>query len=206
MKNIKELGLELIELEDQVLLVDRDLNKGGDTKYYLNGFIGRLYSNPQYQSYDILDFDGTLLERVRIKSNEVPYRIIASTKPLEGLPLLVIEDELKDLAEKRFTGSDDITNYNLRFGFVEGYKKAKETYKFTEDDLRRAYLAGRNNGESKSDKNFNDLLKSLTKKELWIEVEEKHFRTVKNEQGQFIDHELILEPKITDNQIKAVWK
>ena len=201
MKTILELGLELIELEDQVLLVDRDLNKGGDTMYYLNGFIGRLYSNPQYQSYDILDFDGTLLERVRIKSNEVPYRIIASTKPLEGLPLLVIEDESAKEMQKWF-----LTTKNEQadpVSFFKGYDKARQTYKFTEEDLRKVIELAR---ECDSDcggiyweNGVEYIIQSLTKKELWIEVEEWSLAENVEAKNQNV-------PKIINNQIKATYK
>lgn len=226
-KEISELGLEVIKLEDQVLLVDRDLNKGGDTKYYLNGFIGRLYSNPQYQSYDILDFDGTLLERVRIKSNEVPYRIIASTKPLEGLPLLVIEDEAMLNALNLITESKietESTKLILIGSYTTGYNKAKETYKFTEEDLRGVFLIGlmdnlssvlneRELSESEIEALFQKQLKRVTKKELCIEVEDvgrTHY--IKDDNNGFNDvtginfHKYEWIPKITNGQIKAVLK
>lgn len=213
MKKISELGLELIELEDQVLLVDRDLNKGGDTKYCLNGFIGRLYSNTQYRSYDILDFDGSLLKRVRIKSDEIPYRIIGSTKPLEGLPLLVIEDEAQAESDnyfsEQFKKETPSHYYHLNDGFKKGYNKAKETYKFTEKDLRDIFLMGLMEkissllNEKPLDKKdieslFQKYLKSLTKKELWVETEEK----IALDGHTIIKTEL----KITNNQIKGIRK
>lgn len=206
MKSVTELGLETIQLEDQVLLVDQDLSRGGDTKYYLNGFIGRLYSNPQYQSYDILDFDGSLLERVRIKSDEIPYRIIASTKPLEGIPLLVIEDEAM-LNALNVIEEGKIENKSTQIIFIgsytTGYNKAKETYKFTEEDIREAICEAWNSCEDNEDEEtftqvFNRIIQSLTKKELWVETEEK----IALDGHTIIGTEL----KITNNQIKGVWK
>jgi hypothetical protein len=47
--------------------------------------------------------------------------------------------DVERLAEVRFSGSDDITNYNLRFGFQEGFNKAVELNKdkvFTLEDMR----------------------------------------------------------------------
>lgn len=126
MKKASELGLELIELEDQVLLVDENSKKQNIINVKINGF-----------------------RRV--------FEIIASTKPLEGLPLLVIEDGVENLANQ---------------AEIEEIKKE---------------------------------FQSLTKKELWIEVEEKHFRTVKNSKSELIDHQFTIEPKITNNTIKAVW-
>jgi hypothetical protein len=49
--------------------------------------------------------------------------------------------DVEKLAEVRFSGSDDITNYNLRFGFQEGFNKAMELNKeklFTLEDVRNA--------------------------------------------------------------------
>jgi hypothetical protein len=98
MKNIKELGLELIHLEDQILLIDR--------------------STP---------FEKT----------------IASTKQLNNIPLLVIEDEV-DLIAKEIISSEvskeafESDNFMIPVyeEFVkEVYNKAKSTYKFTEDDI-----------------------------------------------------------------------
>jgi hypothetical protein len=59
--------------------------------------------------------------------------------------------DVEKLAEVRFLGSDDITNYNLRFGFQEGFNKAMELMKdkqFTEDDVRKAYIYGVSNCHS----------------------------------------------------------
>lgn len=101
MKNIKELRLETIQLEDQVLLVD-------DKKLIINGYIQRGTEKPVINKPDFwFDFG------VRYKN------VIASTKPLEGLPILVIEDEF------------DIPEFDLeieKLRFQQGYNKAKETY------------------------------------------------------------------------------
>lgn len=145
MKKASELGLELIELEDQVLLVDRN----------------------------------------------IAIKHIASTKPLEGLPLLVIEDELSEheiFMVKSGVLRDDIINWK------KGYNKAKEVYKFTEKDLRKAYMYG-----LCQEKAFEEVMSELTKKELWIEVECNKVLT----RNPPIE---VFGPKITNNQIKGIWK
>ena len=53
--------------------------------------------------------------------------------------------DVEKLAEERFLGSDDITNYNLRFGFKEGFNKAMELNKdkmFTLEQVLDAFYAG----------------------------------------------------------------
>jgi hypothetical protein len=57
--------------------------------------------------------------------------------------------DVEKLAEERFLGSDDITNYNLRFGFKEGFQKAMELNKgkrFTSRYMLSAYIQGTNDG------------------------------------------------------------
>ena len=200
MKKVSELGLEVIELEDQVLLVDNLNPKPGG--YLFDN--GEIYG-PFEANDPLIDYKGN---------------IITSIKPLEGLPLLVIEDDVEEIAWD-YTEGNTKSKWApiVRNAVVYGYNKAKETYKFTEEDLRKAFEAGSNFKEKNfkevhlTDSNivlkepdFNKYSESLTKKELWIEVEEKHFRTVKNNEGQVIDHQFTIEPKITNNQIKAVWK
>lgn len=189
MKPISKLGLELIELEDQVLLVD-------DKKLIINGYIQRGTEKPVINKPDFwFDFG-------------VPYKnVIASTKPLEGLPLLVIEDEVEELAEKQSEELMMPNNVEFEYGFRLGYNKAKETYRFTEEDLRKALwelgdvlFNNNQNGikEGEPELYFDTIIQSLTKKELCIEVEDKIA----------IDGHTIIgvEPKITDGKIKAIWK
>lgn len=119
MKNIKELGLELIELENQVLLVQDKRPETGKIAVMIDksSFIYGKYEVHK-ESHDRSFQWGTL---------------IASTKPLEGLPLLVIEDEAKKQVLKVFPVSMDTRN-NItkdlnaieRTSFIKGYNKAKK--------------------------------------------------------------------------------
>ena len=52
------------------------------------------------------------------------------------------QETVEEAAETRFTGSDDITNYNLRFGFQEGAKWMQERM-YSEEDLKNAFDSGR---------------------------------------------------------------
>ena len=209
MKNIKELGLEAIELEDQVLLVDPKPTVKKDDGYCWDSRYKKLVTPEQNLLTGTHDAD-------------FYWKIISSTKPLEGLPLLVIEDEDVFVFN---TLSYQIKEFLHSISFRKGFRKAKETYKFTEEDIVEFLNWVGNDGYPCIDKSKKGLwvlhpqepkdftVKELlqiwkeqrTKKELYVEVEEKHFRTVKNNEGQLVDHQFTIEPKITDNKIKAKW-
>jgi hypothetical protein len=60
---------------------------------------------------------------------------------LEGVPLLPpLEDEVGELAQKQWGN----VHRSGVLGFIEGYNKAKEKYKYTEEDLTRAFNIGIN--------------------------------------------------------------
>jgi hypothetical protein len=135
------------------------------------------------------------------------YEFIASTKPLEGLPLLVIEDEVENLANQaeieEYKDNDPYDQFyaggDFYEGFKQGYNKSKETYKFTEEDMRKAISMARDYPADVVGYQKDEIIQSLTKKELWIEVEQWSLAenvTAKNQN--------VL--KISNNQIKAVWK
>lgn len=175
MKKVSELGLEVIQFEDQVLLVDKNQIKN------FNWVIDSKCNGP----WMIQINEETDLSKYK--------KVLTSTKPLEGLPLLVIKGEV------------DIPEFNLeleKLRFQQGYNKAKEVFRFTEDDLGKLIEICIDVQESGKLINHVDVVKkfnqSLTKKELYIEVEDKIA----------IDGHTIVgvEPKITSNQIKGVWK
>lgn len=187
-KRVSELGLKIIQLENQVLLVDKKskLLKGDwhiEKELIINQF-------PNY----LTDLSECI-------------KIIASTKPLEGLPLLVIEDEVDRLAYDYCDNKvpKDVTR-SLHYSFKQGYLKAKETFKFTEEDLRKAIDMARKfpaNSSYYPLHTTDEIIQSLAQKELWIDVYERckcgttcEFNECRHEQ----------KLKITNNQIKAVWK
>lgn len=219
MKNIKELGLETIQLEDQVLLVDKK-SKLNDGCWFYNNFDDH---QPKIQ---------------RRKGNWTTcfneFKILFSTKPLEGLPLLVIEDESEELSldvyrdypnnpkdkiEWRY--NHDKNAYRKRKAFVKGFNKAKETYKFTEEDLRKAIECGRSMGyefasketysdseeldelEKEQKEHVENYIQSITKKELWVKVEWDCCGRCDDIEDKCTG---MWKLKIEKNVIKAVWK
>lgn len=195
MRPISELGLEAIQLEDQVLLVDSKWK----------------YKNEKISIY---------LDTVSIKSNATlsgwfgigfinnHKEIIASTKPLEGLPILVIEDEVHNLLNKISVEDENLSSMIVPLSFKIGYNKAKETFKFTEEDLRKAMKDVSTeiaciDGELESQSPariytwIEKYIQSLTKKELWIEADCTLVGLGLSDN---------CHPKITEGKIKAVWK
>jgi hypothetical protein len=84
----------------------------------------------------------------------IGHRPFTRAAILEGIPLLPEssqEDDVEELAKNKFPylGSEQVKSDQnrhtdtLRHGFKTGYNKAKETYKFTENDLRKAMEASR---------------------------------------------------------------
>ena len=78
----------------------------------------------------------------------IAHRPLSDAPILEGVPLLPkfskkddVEKEAKDYADNSATCNyEEGINVGKYQGFIEGYNKAKETYKYTEDDLRKALL------------------------------------------------------------------
>ena len=114
MKNIKELRLETIQLEDQVLLVESKVG-GGKLNDWVKLSISKIEKVEEWNE-DLVGFCN---------------KIIASTKPLEGLPLLMIEDEAMSNALNLIEESKietESTKLILIGAYTTGYNKAKETY------------------------------------------------------------------------------
>lgn len=193
MKNIKELELDYIELEDQVLLVDisKDLRNVNDSKiwnYCPNS--GMLFRG--YQSH----LDDRALEG-KIK---YPHPVLTSTKQLEGLPLLVIEDIESTIKGNNHYKINDTTSQIALGGYIREYNEARETYRYTEEDLWQAVEL------SKRGKDFYVIKNFLNQKQLWIEAEIDYFEITKTHEGIFEPINEVYIPKIRNNKIKAVWK
>jgi len=204
-RNIKELSLEVIELEDQILLVDENKPRVYGDYYLLKNAWG-------LDKHEITKWTESKHSILSGKKSKPTGVIIASTKQLEGLPLLVIEDDVEMSAEKystRFQLYGGETDKALKevsvLSYLKGYKKAKETYKFTEEDLRNALSESFKASQEGYQITSDEIIQSLTKKELYVEVEMKETKSSvfrENDNAPFGKYQL----KIRDNKIKAVWK
>lgn len=210
MKKASELGLELIELEDQVLLVDSLKSRVYGDYYVLRNAWG-------LNSHEVTQWTEAKHSLLSGKKSNPTGVIIASTKQLEGIPLLVIEDEVEKVFYQDNILDKEVAQHFFPL-FKEGYNKARETYKFTEDNLlviRNKFVQLLPIGDinawdliksiQKYTEWFDKYIQSLTKKELWIEVE--LIPVYDNHGGGNIfesDKKEVI--RITQGKIKAVWK
>lgn len=90
----------------------------------------------------------------QVDKHYVSYRddkklIATINTKIEGVPVIVVEDEVEKLANKEFHEwrADKIVvpvNHRNPFvlGFIKGYKASEQTHPYSEEDLRKAFQAG----------------------------------------------------------------
>jgi len=61
---------------------------------------------------------------------------IACSKKVEGLPLLIIEDEVEKLADE--WGEDCFAGPREYSAFIDGYNSSQKAHPYSEEDLRKA--------------------------------------------------------------------
>jgi hypothetical protein len=80
--------------------------------------------------------------------------------------------------------SHDMMQANKQEGFIQGYNKAKETYKYTEEDIQKAFIAGEeriiNKPNSSELDDFTNFIKSLQQPK-----RPKYFECEMEDYGQF---------------------
>ena len=72
---------------------------------------------------------------------EISRQIIASTNPIKGIPLMILEDNIEQLAETTIWNDITVNTGNVaqqKIGFIKGYKAT--TKKYTEEDMKKLYL------------------------------------------------------------------
>ena len=112
----------IIQTENYLLVVDDSDIKEGDYTF-------------QEASNLILKYNNAYSKKI------IAHLPLNNSPILEGVDLLPpIEDEVERLAEKYYGPGD----YGLesKQGFIKGYNKAKAEYKYTEEDLRKAFMKG----------------------------------------------------------------
>ena len=139
---------KIIQTENYLLVVDDSEIKEGN--WYFDS-TDKAALNPIYKrSQDLIEeYYGCKKIIAHLPLNNSPI--------LEGVPLLPpLEDDVEKLAEQEYPISKggsmwmptrfDLDQSNRQEGFVRGYNKAKECFKYTEEDLRiaiqQAFLLG----------------------------------------------------------------
>jgi len=129
---------KIIKTENYLLVVD-------DSEVNINQYV---YCDLGYIEKVMDIIDGWIYHTNTLGKNPIKhYKKIIAHLPLNNLPVLEgvdllppIEDEVDKLSEQEIPYIMD----TLRWGFKKGYNKAKEKYKYTEEDLTRAFNIGIN--------------------------------------------------------------
>ena len=108
----------------------------------------------------------------------IAHRPLTDAPILEGVPLLPYfsqEDDVEDLALAYSSSKGNVNpegysdkQVGLLHGFIDGYNKSKETYKYTEEDLRNAFYNGwlyRGEKQYQYPKALNEFIQSLQQPE-----------------------------------------
>jgi hypothetical protein len=133
----------IIKTEKYLLAVDDSDIKQGDWFYcFQNNNVLKCFKK-----------EGLLLNGYHTIYQKIAAHLPLNNSPiLEGVPLLPpLEDGVEELAKEFATKplnfsnpTGTITDLSLQLGFKSGYNKAKEKYKYTEEDLRKAIDMARN--------------------------------------------------------------
>jgi flagellar biosynthesis/type III secretory pathway protein FliH len=120
---IKHMKHKLIKTDNYLLVVDDKIEEGD----FLLSKEGIIHANFEWNFGD---------KRI------IAHLPLNNSPILEGVDLLPpLEDDVEKLANKWAIDNSDITmesNSALNKGFKGGYNKAKEKYKYTEEDMRKA--------------------------------------------------------------------
>lgn len=155
---------KIIKTDSYLLVVGDDEIKEGDWMY--QGIINHV--RKYLGALDNID-----VKRPSFKDHKkiIAHLPLNNSPILQGvdlLPDLKQEDDVEALAESQYgTDIDSIRgsnpydlNSDLKRGFIRGYNKAKEKYKYTEEDIRKAIEMARTLVEGKNEFDVENILGS----------------------------------------------
>ena len=135
----------IIKTENYLLVVDKSEIKEGDWLYHsIHGI--RLFNEQETKNFDSKTYSDKNWKKI------IAHLPLNNSPILEGVALLPpLEDEVEKLAKKQLQSIEKVVfitstkeeEYLFCDGFEIGYNKAKEKYKYTEEDMARAWSAGR---------------------------------------------------------------
>jgi hypothetical protein len=119
---------KLIKTDNYLLVVDDSEIKVGDYFYSIREILEQaIIDYPKNEHHDVI------LAHLPLNGSPI----------LEGVDLLPpLEDDIERLAEifGNNIGGNEAESIVLSFGYKKGYNKAREKYKYTEEDIRKALL------------------------------------------------------------------
>ena len=143
MTKIFELNKNLFKVGDNYICVEENPRVGdiGFIKIGISGTVGLISYDEKYHTWDLTTIDNI---HYPFSSKKYLNKIVFSTQFIhESIPLLNLESEednvFKMASESILTSSGFVNTENemdVAYSFFHnGYQKAKETFKYTEEDL-----------------------------------------------------------------------
>lgn len=144
MTKIFELNKNLFKVGDNHVCVEENPCIGdiGFIKIGISGTVGVISYDEKCHTWDLTTMDNIPYP---FSSKKYLNKIVFSTQFIhESIPVLDVENEESEEAELFY--KDVLCNHDhleaLKKGFKSGFQKAKETFKYPEYDLRKAFQAG----------------------------------------------------------------
>ena len=199
----------IIKTNNYLLVVDESEIKEGDFYLRYNNSVLRCTQlkesfNEALNKNEIIIFAngcGDPYERSRgYLKKIIAYLPLNNSPILEGVPLLPplgVEDDVFTDAQEYAIESGSSNKEARRKGYVDGYNKAKEKYRFTEKHLSIAIALYMNN------KSFSEIIQSLSQPEIPIGFECERISDIPSKEvmGEFDSR-----PKtIINSQSQTVW-
>lgn len=143
---------KIIKTENYLLVVDDSEIKDGDYFYFKHGIVTKIYkADDVEQKVSIENFEHDRHFNYKECKCIVAHLPLNGSPILEGVDLLpALEDDVERFAIEFFPtksiwnpSSHDLDQSNRQDGFIKGYNKAREKYKYTEEDVRNAITMAR---------------------------------------------------------------
>ena len=146
MTKIFELNKNLFKVGDNYICVEENPCIGdiGFIKIGISGTVGVISYDEKCHTWDLTTIDNI---HYPFSSKKYLNKIIFSTQFIHD-SILILNIESGEFGEAELFYKDVLRNHDhleaLKKGFASGYQKAKETFKYPEYDLRKAFQAGMN--------------------------------------------------------------
>lgn len=182
-QDLKKMKHDIIKTENYLLIVSDEI----PTTWYYDTYLNKLRHT-----------GGAEYGESSISKKVIGHLPINNSPILEGVPLLPpLEDDVEDvdnIAFQAFKVQDEWTWSQFKDIFPAGYNKAKEKYKYTEEDLRDAYNLGLDADSKLSpNKTYDTLIQSLQQPKYPIRFE------CEDEVYMYSINGDIIKPKTTTN-------